>query len=744
MVSGNGRNGSGRNRRSGRSENRQEDEAGTEMGEKTSHSPMSGRHRRRTSQFGTRAGEAGDRTTIGVDSSVMATRQSTAPRRGRSAGGPMAIRMKAGRGRAKGVLSNNRRRPNKTFSSEPNTTSGDTNVMAIEESEGMVGNNNEEVEGGMEVQNNVRRGLELGLTSEVPSERQNESSLLEQVNKVNLDLVTAKREAEEYMEKYNELKVKYEEVSSALFDEEITTKALRLQVDTLTSKVQDAEMTLKSMERLNDEISVKMETASKGNRFRERVMATIDRKYLSFALAVEKEMLGWSCNETLEIKDLNGEYIERSWKGRMEIVNDFGIPIDKDGTLCVPTPFEVVINSTSALYIPTYSNMRDLIKELCLKLMEDNEWAYISSRLEIKKKTLNLISNNQVMISRLKQLISDCISNRKRQSRDALFCSLEYFSLCHIGVSRQRKAHFDKKEEISRCKRHLIRKNTQGIIDFGWWRSARIEQIHVMASGKESGKITAVEASLEDERSVDNPYDEPEPVEGIEGMYGTNILGLLKNEISTSILHTFMGYNPTEDPEHKTETTIMILPRLDAWLVTVIEMLMECETRGGARQKKYTGRFMDNIRVATDQLVGNIREFVTFWAPEELEIPTCGVGEQKDAILSIDRKATRIVHSRMLNRIYIAVREDWFCEYITPILGKVKDCYICRITDDWSTIEALGTPYYDACEDDNDSLNMDEDIAPSIVPPLMKQNADQHWNIPIADANVLCSIHDSR
>ena len=211
----------------------------------------------------------------------------------------------------------------------------------------------------------------------------------------------------------------------------------------------------------------------------------------------------------------------------------------------------------------------------------------------------------------------------------------------------------------------------------------------------------------------------------------TTIIGVLCNEVSIPVYHEFQGFNPVERDGSPVSTSFLTIPRLDAWIVTVVQLLVPRESRGGGRQKIFSDRFMNNFNIAVDQFVGRVREFVQYWAPHKLQIPYSDVPSYKGAILSTKRDITMVLFSEKFNIFFISVRHDWFSKFITPQLGSVHDCYIAKIEDDFKSIVLLGETVPEkqlrqsSLEqlEQNESIEQDEGLteclipAPTTVPP---------------------------
>ena len=72
-----------------------------------------------------------------------------------------------------------------------------------------------------------------------------------------------------------------------------------------------------------------------------------------------------------------------------------------------------------------------------------------------------------------------------------------------------------------------------------------------------------------------------------------------------------------------------------------------------------------------------------------MTVPDVSTEAQKDAVLNMDREATVILHKDNENTYYIAVKSEWFKQYISPHCGTVHDCYIARVSENWSEIIPL-------------------------------------------------------
>ena len=124
-----------------------------------------------------------------------------------------------------------------------------------------------------------------------------------------------------------------------------------------------------------------------------------------------------------------------------------------------------------------------------------------------------------------------------------------------------------------------------------------------------------------------------------------------------------------------------------------MKLLMVKEYHRGGRQREFNRMFLKYVKDATDQLIGKIRKYVGEWAPEELDVPDCDVGEEEQMFRGMERTATIIVTKSSPNKYFIAVKSKWFCLYIGVECGIIHDCYIAEISSDWKSVDKLGNPY---------------------------------------------------
>lgn len=102
--------------------------------------------------------------------------------------------------------------------------------------------------------------------------------------------------------------------------------------------------------------------------------------------------------------------------------------------------------------------------------------------------------------------------------------------------------------------------------------------------------------------------------------------------------------------------------------------------------------FVENLKLALAQNLGQIRQFVEFREPKELQMPVESKNENdgKEAMLRFGSRATVVVHSARTQLNYVAVKFNWFDEYIETGLGRDYNCFIAKFSSDFSKMNCLG------------------------------------------------------
>ena len=62
----------------------------------------------------------------------------------------------------------------------------------------------------------------------------------------------------------------------------------------------------------------------------------------------------------------------------------------------------------------------------------------------------------------------------------------------------------------------------------------------------------------------------------------------MRNELSFHLWTQFLGFDPFPNGDKQVATTFLSMTRLDAWIATVVQLLVNTERRGGKRQREFS------------------------------------------------------------------------------------------------------------------------------------------------------------
>jgi hypothetical protein len=178
--------------------------------------------------------------------------------------------------------------------------------------------------------------------------------------------------------------------------------------------------------------------------------------------------------------------------------------------------------------------------------------------------------------------------------------------------------------------------------------------------------------------------------------------GLFRNEAAKSIWHyikdVMFGKPETGkvDVLEDCETSILLLARVDAWIMTNIECT-RCEGgRGGGRQRKFLENFERMLPIAVYQLTRELYKYVEEWEASDLENPEVETGpvgieedvleERKRVVFCKTYNACVAIEVPTVNKTYLALKADWFKKYVGEELGIVHDCYIAQFDKDYTEL----------------------------------------------------------
>ena len=258
---------------------------------------------------------------------------------------------------------------------------------------------------------------------------------LEDVRKDNDELL---KSVNDYKKKLSDMEFKNLEY---LMDKKIRgEKIIYLEAEVAKLKQENV-----GLSNLVDDLNGKVVRSGKGSsKFVTKLSNSLDKEYITLATTVERMLLQWSQAEVLEIAQDQEEGVQRNWGGRVLAVKEFGLQLESpgiamQGTLCVPMPFIAVLRSKDLFFIHSFPSYGAVLDGLVSNVLRNPRWKSFNSPPQLSAEAINVISTNQVMISKVKQHLSDTVSNRKRLVRDELFCILKYFSLKSTHDRRKQK-----------------------------------------------------------------------------------------------------------------------------------------------------------------------------------------------------------------------------------------------------------------------------------------------------------------
>lgn len=398
-------------------------------------------------------------------------------------------------------------------------------------------------------------------------------------------------------------------------------------------------------------------------------VADVSLRYLGVATKVLSKLSACCSRETSELCPFSTVPMRR-WSGRADIVTDFGIPTSS--STVAPYPGDSLLSS-GRYYTPSFKNEVDFLGQIVQAEVQDPAWVDIFASDSEKTACVESITSDRKMRGKVRQLLSDELSARKRKARDTLFEALGFHCLRSRYAAHSDEQVRAKKVDIQEAKKKLLNKLPSGTWDFGHWRESDVTCMC------KSGMEDAVQCRV-------IPFSD-----------GT--LQLFRHQIAIRVLHQFMGFDPQQpgssaSVETYVENSIVSLARLDAFIATAVVCLREdgTDTVGGHRQKLYHETFKPYVADAYNQIIGKVGRFVQDWAPQDLDASIISVhGGLPSSSIVHSREATVEVFVPSVNRRFIAVSWNWFREFITVELGAVHDCYIAEYDSAVNDVRLLGS-----------------------------------------------------
>ena len=329
------------------------------------------------------------------------------------------------------------------------------------------------------------------------------------------------------------------------------------------------------------------------------------------------------------------------WIGRGDLVNvGAGLVQGPDASHEYKPKCPIELAVRHIFYTPSgpfHEILRDIAEEVIsrpdlIQLYAENE----------RKKFISKIASGPYMLGRVRRIMNDRVSNRKRLLKER-FVELLLLDLISVrNIERMSPSEKQKRDEqIKESQEKLLSKDDTSI-----WRMATFKDLKYSASDLLSDKLQFSSETL------------------------------FQNVIGPQLLSFFFGFDPNHC--HGTlDSTIHYLARLDVWIYTSIKLLNHRAKKGGDTQKIFQDTFAVSLNKAVLSIIQQIREVVSFSTQEELDKKETETGTSENAAIeSIRRESTIVRVMPGKEQFYLRVNSVWFKDHIRRRLGNVRDAYI--------------------------------------------------------------------
>lgn len=406
-------------------------------------------------------------------------------------------------------------------------------------------------------------------------------------------------------------------------------------------------------------------TSSKKRRIDDSVMAEMDMKDVGIMTLVHKRMHSWALRETSEM-DFGEGYFGRRWENRSFLSSLYGLRKDNHDKLLVPIPPNVTATRRE-YFKPSFLSVRDMVFNIVTEQLKLPTWNGAYDDPSASTAIASRFADMKSIQNKLKQTLSDVMSGKKRLARDCLFSILGYDLLLSRAPGAVGDGPSTVTEQIEDARKRLLRTypgsgERQDCYDFSWWRTA--PDTYLQYGGDLPVSTDVV------------PFDQCESGDL-----------LLKNNVSLRVFEAFTG---SEKGGELRESTILVLARLDAWIASVIGCLGMEGGRGGKRQRQYMELFGTYLPVALNQLVGHIRRMVHTNFPSEFEFFSTKEDGTVESFYDKHREVSCVMEYGPQQRRYVAVKSQWFHDYISRDVGIIHDCYLAYVDHDATEVTFLG------------------------------------------------------
>ena len=520
------------------------------------------------------------------------------------------------------------------------------------------------------------------------------------------EIQVLKRRLEAVEEELNENKKKVKILQDANLNRET-------EVNALTMTLRNAEAREKELIAKNESLRFVSEYVKKngivlgGNTPKGKVKGVKDipDKYIGIFVDIKECLAKFSTMEVFEVHLVNDNF-HRMWEQRGTAVDRLGVKT-RNGEMIVPmSPMKVA--SEGQFHTPSFFHARTYVGRLVENVLEDRKWSEVNGCEVRKATTVTEVGDCKSIQNCVVGNISNVSSYLKRVIRDSLFGVLHYDKLTTKYYCKTDEDKARRTEQAKKAQNKLMKKREEdGEYDMSWWRtctdvnllSCDVESSMPMNTGSEarteSEDIRQVGSNLDlggDDRAEESraaseeDNEETETYKLFRNRAGSTVWKCLLRTLQTHGGEGSYGMTSTVD------CSIVLLARVDAWIMTVLDCLSTDGKRGGGRQKEYLAKFEKYVKVAMEQITQSLYEYVKEWEPhdfeltEEMEEMESGSGITEGHLEAIERKkynATQPVFDTYGEKIYLAISKEWFMEYVGSELGEVVDAYVAE----YSTVE---------------------------------------------------------
>jgi hypothetical protein len=541
----------------------------------------------------------------------------------------------------------------------------------------------------------------------------------------------------------NELKKKLEDFQVNALQKDVTVKILTAEVGRLERENTQLKKDVESLRVAKEEMMANPVSRSKRTaKGRKDLFEDVGEEYIGLALFIDKTIPKWCAKEVLELQHY-GTGCLREWRLRGEMVESRGVLCNVNSTqdrMVAPYP-PLLVAKQGRMYTASTEGEGDALAMIVEEELKRDVWRHLRSSEEEKEKTVEKLSSNKLLKQQMRRTISEIISYSKRAARDTLLSILGYDKLTSKVIAKTESEKRIKDLQVDVLKKKLMRcsekssERTPELFDMqmDWWRRCQdVRELHFEDCSNRASEgrpatsdtlsidmrdqvegvgeeISAVADSTVGEGNVRvdnvNVDSAASPVGGVDMEDPGEFHRLFRNEMSRTVWKTFKRaiqekkaeLGSEVDGEDDMECSILLLARLDAWIMTVIHCMGYERNRGGQRQRMFMEVFEKVLPIATAQLTKGIYEFVDDWEPGDLVVPElqssidggCGTEAMLGEIFSKTYKACVPVYVPSLRKTYIAVKTEWFKEFIGTELGEVKDCYIAEYDEEYKELNVI-------------------------------------------------------